>query len=131
MDVTQLGSVNSFVVPSIVQPAGAYSHGVTANGFLFTCGIGPSGKDPNHSQLGDIADQTRRTFRNLEGILLEKGLAFDSVLKVTAYLHDIDRDFDVYDSICREFFKEPFPVRTTVGAKLRGILICIELVAKV
>lgn len=128
MEVRSEGKTESFVVPSIVPPSGAYSHGIVANGLLFTCGIGPNGI---HSvTTGGIEEQARQTFRNLESILNEKNLGFESVVKMTAYLHDVERDFEKYDGICREFLVEPYPVRTTVGATLKGILICIDLVAQ-
>jgi hypothetical protein len=40
-------------------------------------------------------------------------------------LQDVNRDFKAYDEVYREFFKAPFPVRTTVGSDL--INICVEI----
>ncbi|NUS54777.1 MAG: RidA family protein, partial [Streptomycetaceae bacterium] len=40
------------------------------------------------------------------------------------------RDFAGYDEVYREYFEEPYPVRTTVGSDLMGILVEIDVVAR-
>lgn len=130
MDVNHDNSTRSFTLSQISPPFGAYSHGTIVNGFLFTSGMGPSSLELSDYKFEGIEEQTRRTFKNLEAILNEAGLNFSNVVKVTAYLQNIERDFETYDAICREFLSEPFPVRTTIGANLREILICIDCVAK-
>ena len=84
MDVSHSDTRRTYIVPSIVQPAGAYSHGVIANGFLFTCSMGPASAGSNGAPLGDIRDQTRRTFENLKAILAAEGVDFTNVVKVNA-----------------------------------------------
>ncbi len=109
-------------------PAGSYSHGVVANGFLYTCGMGPV--DPATGKIveGGVAEQTRQTLKNLQAILDEKGATFSQVVKVTTHLQDCVKDFKEYDVAYREFFSAPFPVRTTVGSDLINILVEIDLV---
>ncbi len=109
-------------------PGGSYSHGVVANGFLYTCGMGPV--DPATGKIveGGVAEQTRQTLKNLQAILDEKGASFSQVVKVTTHLQDCVKDFKEYDVAYREFFKAPFPVRTTVGSDLINILVEIDLV---
>ena len=51
-------------------------------------------------------------------------------MKVNAYLADLGH-FEEYNAVYREFFAEPYPARTTVGALLPGrILVEIEAVAR-
>ncbi len=109
-------------------PGGSYSHGVVANGFLYTCGMGPV--DPATGKIveGGVAEQTRQTLKNLQAILDEKGAKFSQVVKVTTHLQDCVKDFKEYDVAYREFFSAPFPVRTTVGSDLINILVEIDLV---
>ncbi len=109
-------------------PGGSYSHGVVAHGFLYTCGMGPV--DPATGKLveGGVGEQTRQTLMNLKAILDEKGADFSQVVKVTAHLQDVNRDFKEYDAVYREFFSAPYPVRTTVGSDLIAILVEIDLV---
>lgn len=110
-------------------PAGAYSQGIVAKGFVFTAGQGPV--DPTTGAVvdGGVAAQTRQVMRNLEAILEAHSLSFANVVKVTAHLQDLNRDFAEYDAAYGEFLVEPFPVRTTVGSTLAGILVEIDVVA--
>ena len=77
---------------------------------------------------GGVAEQTRQTLINLQKILDVKGAKFSDVVKVTAHLQDVNRDFAAYDAVYREFFTAPFPVRTTVGSDLINILVEIDFV---
>ena len=117
-----------FFAKNVPKPRGAYSHGSVANGFLYTCGMGPI--DPVTEKIieGDITVQTRQVFKNLQAILAEKNADFSQVIKVTTHLQDVHKDFAAYDAVCREFLTEPFPVRTTVGSELMNILVEIDLV---
>ena len=112
------------------KPAGPYSHGVVANGFLYTAGFGP--QDPATGQVveGGAAEQTRQVLRNIGAVLAEYGLTHDDVVKVTAHLEDL-ADFAEYNVAYAEFFSEPYPVRTTVGSRLADILVEIDVVAAV
>ena len=110
------------------KPAGPYSHGVVANGFLYTAGFGP--QDPATGEVvpGGAAEQTRQVLRNIGAVLAEYDLTFDDVVKVTAHLEDL-ADFAEYNVAYAEFFTEPYPVRTTVGSQLANILVEIDVVA--
>jgi reactive intermediate/imine deaminase len=109
-------------------PGGSYSHGVVANGFLFTCGMGPVNPTTGKIVEGGVAEQTRQTLMNLQKVLDVNGAKFSDVVKVTAHLQDVNRDFAAYDAVYREFFSNPFPVRTTVGSDLINILVEIDFV---
>ena len=109
-------------------PGGSYSHGVIANGFLYTCGMGPV--DPATGKIveGGVGPQTRQTLINLKAILDEVGADFSQVVKTTAHLQNCVADFAEYDKVYREFLSAPFPVRTTVGSDLINILVEIDFV---
>ena len=109
-------------------PGGSYSHGVIANGFLYTCGLGPV--DPATGKIveGGVGPQTRQTLINLKAILDEVGADFSRVIKTTAHLQNCVADFAEYDKVYREFLSAPFPVRTTVGSDLINILVEIDFV---
>jgi 2-iminobutanoate/2-iminopropanoate deaminase len=109
-------------------PGGTYSQGIIANGLVYTAGCGPN--DPEGRLVGDnIADQTRQVLHNLSAILAEAGSSLSDVVKVTTHLAEPARDFAGYDAVCREIFPKPYPVRTTVGSHLVGILVEIDVVA--
>ena len=109
-------------------PGGSYSRGVIANGFLYTCGMGPV--DPATGKIveGGVGPQTRQTLINLKAILDEVGADFSQVVKTTAHLQNCVADFAEYDKVYREFLSAPFPVRTTVGSDLINILVEIDFV---
>jgi reactive intermediate/imine deaminase len=110
------------------RPAGAYSQGVTAAGLLFTAGFGP--QDPVTGAVpASVAEQTAQVLRNVRAVLAERGLTMADVVKVTAHLQHLRRDFAAYDAVYREFFTDPYPVRTTVGSDLMDILVEIDVVA--
>ena len=110
-------------------PGGTYSQGVVAAGLLFTAGLGP--QDPVTGQVVgvDIGAQTEQVMANLRGLLASEGLDFGDVVKATVHLQNVARDFKGFDEVYRRHIKEPYPVRTTVGSTLLGILVEIDVVA--
>ena len=109
------------------QPAGPYSQGIVANGFLYTAGFGP--QDPaNGAVPDDVAEQTRQVLRNVSAVLSEHGLSLNDCVKTTVHLADL-ADFAEFNEAYKEFFAEPYPVRTTVGSQLANILVEIDVVA--
>lgn len=121
-------AIEHFFSKNAPNPGGAYSHGVVANGFLYTCGMGPADPVSNKVEVEGIEDQTRQVLKNLQAILAEKGATLDQVVKVTTHLQHVNRDFAAYNKVYQEFFSAPFPVRTTVGSDLANILVEIDCV---
>lgn len=120
-------TLEHIMAPDAPPPGGSYSHGVVANGFLFTCGMGPA--DPKTGAFPQgIEAQVRATLMNLQAILRVKGADFSQVVKVTTHLQNLHSDFAAYDMVYQEFFPTPRPVRTTVGSELANILVEIDLV---
>jgi 2-iminobutanoate/2-iminopropanoate deaminase len=112
------------------SPGAAYSQAIIAGGFLYTAGMGPV--DPSDGEVvpGGIREQTLQTLTNLTTLLAENGLDLTDVIKVTAHLSDLHRDFPEFDAAFRDVVPAPYPVRTTVGSTLWNILVEIDLIAK-
>jgi reactive intermediate/imine deaminase len=109
------------------QPAGAYSQGIVANGFLYTAGFGP--QDPATGEVPEgAAAQTRQVLKNISAVLAEHGLTLDDCVKTTVHLQDL-ADFAEFNAAYAESFTQPYPVRTTVGSQLANILVEIDVVA--
>jgi 2-iminobutanoate/2-iminopropanoate deaminase len=122
-------SKTAFHTANAPQPAGPYSQGIEANGFFYTAGFGP--QDPATGAVPETAgDQTRQVLRNVRTILAERGLTMDDCVKTTVHLADL-ADFAEFNEAYKEFFSEPYPVRTTVGSQLANILVEIDVVAAV
>jgi 2-iminobutanoate/2-iminopropanoate deaminase len=109
---------------------GPYSQAVTANGFLFTAGQIPL--DPATMKVveGGITEQTERVMQNLGAILSAAGASFDSVVKTTCFLANLD-DFPAFNAVYGTRFPQDAPARSTVQvARLPlGVLVEVECVA--
>jgi 2-iminobutanoate/2-iminopropanoate deaminase len=110
------------------EPAGAYSRGIRVGDFLFVSGQVPRDFETGELLGESVAAQTRAVIGNLSRVLEAGGLSLASIVSVTAYLQDIG-DWDEFDAVYREFFRAPYPTRTTVGANLHGVLVEISAIA--
>jgi len=113
------------------SPAGAYSQAVKAGNFIFTAGEGPI--EPKSGKMvapGDIVKQTKQTLENIRTILEKAGSSLENVLKVTAYIHDIN-EWNQFNKAYGEYFKENPPARTTVevGHFREGMCVEIDVIA--
>ena len=113
----------------VARPKAPYSPVIVAGDLVLTAGqvAFDTGGD---LVSGGIEEQTRQALSNLRECLRAAECELAEVLKVTAYLADLG-DFAAYNDVYREFFEEPYPARTTVGAALpEGILVEIEAIAR-
>ena len=118
-------SVTSDALP---KPAGPYSPVVEANGVVWTAGFGP--QDPRTGSVPEgIAAQSAQVLDNVEQALREVGLDLTHVVKATVHLQDPDADFAAFNEVYADRFTAPYPVRTTVGSRLAGILVEVDVVA--
>ncbi|MGI6235250.1 MAG: RidA family protein [Christensenellales bacterium] len=110
-------------------PAGLYSQAIVTDTYVFVAGQGPqnasTGKLPE-----SVGGQTRQVLNNIKNILEAAGSNMQKVVKVSAFLNDM-KDFKLFNEAYNEFFTDPYPVRTTIGAQLSGILVEIDVVALV
>jgi 2-iminobutanoate/2-iminopropanoate deaminase len=83
--------------------------GVKANGFLFLSAI--RGRDANGDTPEDPFMQARH---NVESVLAASGATLKHVVKVTLYLHDLDRRAEFHKAWL-EFFPTDPPARIAVG----------------
>lgn len=108
---------------------GPYSQAVQSGNLLFTSGqipLTPEGE----LVTGDIQDQARQVFQNLEAVLKEAGYSFQDVVKATVFIADMN-DFAKVNEIYAEYLGENRPARSTVQvARLpRDAGVEIELIA--
>lgn len=111
------------------QPIGPYSQGLVVGNMIYVAGQGPL--NPETGKTSEtIGDQTRQVMTNIKMILEAGGATMDNVVKSTVHLADL-KDFQAFNEVYKEFFKPPFPVRTTVGSSLLDILVEIDVVAEI
>ena len=111
-------------------PQGTYSQALRVGDLVFTSGFGPH--DPSTGEVvgAGVAEQTEQTLRNVDAALRAAGTSLASAVKLTVHLADLG-DFADFDAAYRETLTAPYPVRTTVGSTLAGILVEIDAVAVV
>jgi 2-iminobutanoate/2-iminopropanoate deaminase len=89
----------------------------------------------NTVHIGDFGAQLKRTYHNLTVLLASEGATWKDVVRTSCYLRDIERDYDQFNEIRTQFFKEqgldPLPASTGIQAILcrPDLLIEIEAMA--
>lgn len=108
-------------------PAGIYSQAIAVGPLVFVAGQGPVNPATSRSEPG-VAAQTHQAIRNMRAILQAAGCTLDDVVKVTAHLANVE-DFADFNRVYGEYFRHPYPVRTTVGSILIDGLVEIDAIA--
>lgn len=120
------------------EPVGSYPHARRVGNLLFLSGIGPRIQgstripgvrlDADGSIVGrDIAAQCRSVFDNVRLVLEDAGSSWDRLVDVTVFLTNMEEDFDTYNRVYGEYFRDNQPCRTTVEVKSLPTPISIEL----
>ena len=92
---------------------GPYSQAVRAGDTVYLSGQIPL--DPGTGLLveGDITAQARRSFENLKAVCEAAGGSLGDIVRLGLYLIDLD-NFAAVNAVMSEFFKAPYPARSTV-----------------
>ncbi|MGL4362620.1 MAG: RidA family protein [Cellulosilyticaceae bacterium] len=94
------------------QAIGPYSQAVIIGEMVYTSG--QLGMDPITGELEDtVKKQAHQACKNLIAILEEAGSCIENVIKTTVFLDDIN-DFVAVNEVYAEYFKEPYPARSSV-----------------
>ncbi len=124
------------------KPVGLYPHARRVGNLLFLSGVGPRVAGSNESdsivpgleldQNGnfisfDFEAQCRSVFENVRIILEASGSSWSELVDVTVFLVNMKRDFQLYNRLYAEYFKDNLPCRTTVEISSLPTPIAIEL----
>ena len=124
------------------KPVGLYPHARKVGNLLFLSGVGPrtAGSDATDSVVPgleldkngnfisfDFEAQCKSVFDNVRVILEESGSSWDQLVDVTVFLVNMKRDFQIYNRVYAEYFKDNLPCRTTVEISSLPTPIAIEL----
>lgn len=123
---------------SAPKPVGLYPHARRVGNLLFLSGIGPRDPETNgvpglkQSASGnfiefDFEAQCHSVFQNVRRVLEDSGANWNSLVDVTVFLVNMERDFHTYNRIYADYFKDNQPCRTTVGITALPTPIAIEL----
>ena len=99
---------------SAPKAIGPYSQAVRTGNTVYFSGQIPL--DPANGELvtGDISFQTRRVFDNLKAVCEAAGGSLANIVRVGIYLTDLGH-FTQVNAVMAEYFKEPYPARSTIG----------------
>lgn len=104
--------------------------GVTILMISGTASVGENGQTVHP---GDFGAQTRRAYRNVTALLESEGASWKDVVRTTCYLRDIERDYEEFNLIRTEFFKQQgldvLPASTGIQAILCWASLLFEMEA--
>jgi 2-iminobutanoate/2-iminopropanoate deaminase len=131
--MVQMHHREEYRVEGLAEPISHYTDAVRAGNLLFISGIVPVDGEGKLVGEGDLAEQTRQIFRNMQLVLEAAGCGFDDVVKVVLYLLNVD-DRPAINPVRKEFFGEARPASTLVEVSalaVPGALLEIEAVAAI
>lgn len=124
--------------PRAAEPVGAYPHARQVGPLLFLSGIGP--RERGRSTIPgvqldargqvidyDIVEEAKSVFRNIRFILEDAGSRWENIIDVTVFLTSIERDFQRFNAVYREYFGAIEPCRTTVEVNRLPTPIHVEM----
>lgn len=121
------------VVSTNQAPAaiGPYSQGMIVNNLFYSSGqipLTPEGEIVSD----DVVEQTHQVFKNLQAVLEAAGASFETVVKATVFIKNMD-DFATINEVYGQYFTNHKPARSCVEvARLpKDVHIEIEVIALV
>ena len=120
------------------NPVGLYPHARQVGNLLFLSGVGPRERGTDKipgvklNKKGEIVSysiesQCHSVFSNVKMILQDAGSNWNNLIDVTVFLTNMKDDFEIYNKIYAEYFKNNQPTRTTIEINALPTPIAIEL----
>ena len=117
---------------------GLYPHARKVGGMLYLSGVGPRkigqidipGVTLNSNgeiESYNIEEQCHSVFSNIKYILEDAGSSWKNIIDVQVFLTNMKDDFDTYNKLYAEYFKDNQPCRTTIEIQRLPTPIAIEL----
>jgi len=110
---------------------GPYSQAIVHGDLVFTSGQIPINPKTGNVDAEGIAPQTEQVMENLSAVLAAAGASFESAIKTTCFLADMD-DFAAFNEVYARYFTEK-PARSCVAVKTlpKGVLVEVEVIAEI
>ncbi|WP_316367833.1 RidA family protein [Candidatus Thiodiazotropha sp. CDECU1] len=96
------------------QAIGTYSQGVKVGATVYLSGQIPLVPETMQMVDGDVEQQIRRVFDNLQAVAMAAGGSLADVVKLNVFLTNLG-DFPVVNQVMAEYFSEPYPARAAIG----------------
>lgn len=108
----------------------ALSPGVVSGDHVFLTGM--TGSDAAGMMPSDPEAQFHNAFAKIGAVLAEAHLGFEAIVEMTSYHVGLRSHFDLFNSVRRQYVREPFPAWTAVevaGLRRDGALVEIRVIA--
>jgi len=96
------------------QAIGTYSQAVKCGTTVYLSGQIPLLPETMELVEGEIEQQIRRVFDNLQAVARAAGGSLADVVKLNVFLTDLG-NFPVVNQVMAEYFSEPYPARAAIG----------------
>lgn len=96
------------------QAIGTYSQAVKVNNTVYLSGQIPLVPETMALVEGDVEQQIRRVFDNLQAVCRAAGGDLADIAKLNIFLTDLTH-FPTVNSVMAEYFSEPYPARAAIG----------------
>ncbi len=105
----------SFIVtPDAPEAIGTYSQAVKTGQTTYLSGQIPLKPDTMEVVSGDIEEEIRQAFHNLQAVCVAGGGSLNHLVKVQVYLTDLSH-FPIVNQVMESLFEAPYPARAAVG----------------
>lgn len=113
-------------------PIGPYNQAVKTGNLLFVSGQIALSPVTGELHTNSLEEETHLVMKNLSAILTEAGTDFNSIVKTTIFLSDMEL-FAKVNEIYGSYFTGDFPARETVAVKglPKGVNVEISVIAAV
>jgi len=96
------------------QAIGTYSQAVKIGSTVYMSGQIPLIPESMEMVEGDMEQQIRRVFDNLQAVAQAAGGSLSDVAKLNVFLTDLS-NFPVVNEIMADYFSQPYPARAAIG----------------
>ncbi len=113
------------------QAIGPYSQAVVHGGLVYTSGQIAINPDTGNVEATDIEGQTEQIMKNLNEVLKAAGASFETAVKTTCFLADMN-DFSAFNEVYGKYFTSN-PARSCVAVKSlpKNVLAEVEVIAAI
>lgn len=110
-----MGKKRVFQTEEAAITGGPYSQAIIHNDLIYVSGQIAVDPKTNQMALGTIEEESELALENIRIILEEAGSSLDKVLKVTAYLLDME-EFSGFNEVYKRYFQKDLPARVCIQA---------------
>lgn len=96
------------------QAIGTYSQAIRVGETVYLSGQIPLQPETMELVGGDIGDQIRRVFDNLQAVAAAAGGGMADIVKLNVFLTDLGH-FPTVNEIMASYFEQPYPARAAIG----------------